>query len=72
MTLSIAALWVGVPFVPISPAYSLVSKDHAKLRYIVERVTPGMIFASGPEYAPAIAAVAGMPPNSGLARFARP
>ena len=58
ISLAMAALWVGVPFVPISPAYSLVSKDYAKLRYIVDRVTPGMIFASGPEYGSAIAAVA--------------
>ncbi len=59
MSLALGALWAGIPFVPISPAYSLVSKDYAKLRYIVDRVTPGMLFASGPEYAAAIAAVGG-------------
>jgi feruloyl-CoA synthase len=57
VTLAMAALWVGVPIVPISPAYSLVSRDYAKLRYIMDRVTPGMVFASGAEYAAAIAAV---------------
>ena len=32
LTLQLAAMWVGVPFVPVSPAYSLLSQDHAKLR----------------------------------------
>ena len=48
-------MWVGVPFVPVSPAYSLVSKDYAKLRHIVDTVTPGMVFAASAEYGDAIA-----------------
>ena len=32
--LSLAALYVGVPLVPVSPAYSLQSQDLAKLRAI--------------------------------------
>ncbi len=44
--LALAALHVGVPFVPVSPAYSLVSKDHAKLKYVVGLMTPGLVFAS--------------------------
>ena len=59
MSLALGAMWAGMPFVPVSPAYSLVSKDYAKLRYIVDRVTPGLLFASGPAYAAAIAAVGG-------------
>ena len=58
MTLALGALWAGVPFVPISAAYSLVSSDYGKLRHIVERITPGLVFAAGPAYAKAIAAVA--------------
>jgi len=54
--LSLAAMWAGVPSVPISPAYSLISQDFGKLRHIVATVTPGMVFASGPAYAKAIAA----------------
>src|SRR6185295_11758155 len=54
--LALAALHVGVPYAPISPAYSLVSTDHAKLRYVLELLTPGLVFAaSGEEYAKAIA-----------------
>ena len=57
--LSLACLHVGVPFVPISTAYSLVSTDFAKLRAIVALVRPGLIFADdGGRYAPAIRACA--------------
>jgi len=56
LTLAMGALWAGVPYVPVSPAYSLVSQDHGKLRHILAATTPGLVFASGPEYARAIAA----------------
>jgi feruloyl-CoA synthase len=55
--LALAAQHVGVPYAPISPAYSLVSKDFGKLRYIIDLVTPGLVFAaSGCAYQAAIAA----------------
>ena len=41
----------GVPFAPVSPAYSLLSQDHGKLRHILGMLTPGLVFASGPAYA---------------------
>ena len=44
--LALAALHVGVPFVAVSPAYSLVSKDYGKLKHAVELMTPGLVFAS--------------------------
>ena len=44
--LALAALYVGVPFVAVSPAYSLVSRDFGKLRYVAELMTPGLVFAS--------------------------
>ena len=44
--LSLACMLVGVPFVPVSPAYSLISTDYDKLRTILAKVTPGMIFVS--------------------------
>ncbi len=56
LTLALAAMWAGVPFVPVSPAYSLISQDFGKLRHILATVTPGAVFASGPAYARAIAA----------------
>jgi feruloyl-CoA synthase len=59
ISLALGALWAGIPYVPVSPAYALVSQDYGKLRHIVGRVTPGLVFASGPEYGRAIAAVCG-------------
>ncbi|RPH64923.1 MAG: feruloyl-CoA synthase [Burkholderiales bacterium] len=57
LSLALGAMWAGVPYAPISPAYSLISQDHGKLRHILGSVTPGLVFASGPEYAKAIRAV---------------
>ncbi len=58
LTLSMGALWVGVPWVPVSPAYSLLSQDYGKLRHILSVTTPGLVFASSPAYAAAISAAA--------------
>src|SRR4051812_5839178 len=38
--LMLGCFLAGVPFVPVSPAYSLLSQDFAKLRRIVEKVQP--------------------------------
>jgi feruloyl-CoA synthase len=57
LTLALGAMWVGVPYVPVSPAYSLLSQDHSKLRHILGTVTPGAVFAATPAYARAIQAV---------------
>ncbi len=56
LTLALGAMWAGVPCVPVSPAYALLSQDHGKLRHILATVTPGLVFASGPAYARAITA----------------
>jgi feruloyl-CoA synthase len=56
--LALAALYVGIPHAPISPAYSLMSGDFGKLRAIVDLLTPGMVFAcDGQMFARAIDAV---------------
>jgi feruloyl-CoA synthase len=44
--IELGALYAGVPYAPVSPAYSLLSKDLAKLKYIVRLLTPGLVFAS--------------------------
>jgi feruloyl-CoA synthase len=63
LLLTLAALHVGVPCAPISPAYSLLSTDFAKLRQIVGLVTPGLVFAAdGRRYAKAIGAA--VPPET--------
>ncbi|MDB5570951.1 MAG: feruloyl-CoA synthase [Hyphomicrobiales bacterium] len=53
--LGMGAMYAGCAYAPISPAYSLVSSDHGKLKYIIELMTPGMIFvADGAPFARAI------------------
>lgn len=53
--LGVAALYAGCAYAPVSPAYSLVSTDHSKLRYIIDLLTPGLFFAAdGAAYARAI------------------
>ncbi|WP_293867523.1 feruloyl-CoA synthase [uncultured Alsobacter sp.] len=55
--LVLAAMYVGVPAAPVSPAYSLIATDYDKLRTILARLTPGLIFASsGRAFARAILA----------------
>jgi feruloyl-CoA synthase len=43
--IAFGALYAGIPFCPVSPAYSLVSKDYGKLSYLMKLLTPGMVFA---------------------------
>ncbi|MDH4393910.1 MAG: feruloyl-CoA synthase [Aquabacterium sp.] len=57
LTLALGAMWAGVPFAPVSSAYSLVSQDYGKLRHILGVVTPGLVFASDARFAKAMAAV---------------
>jgi feruloyl-CoA synthase len=57
--LAYAAMHVGIPYCPLSPAYSLISSDFRKLRTIVESLQPGMVFASDrAKYGRAIRAIA--------------
>ena len=44
--LALAAMGVGIPYAPISAAYSLLSTDFSRLRAIIELLTPGMVFAN--------------------------
>jgi feruloyl-CoA synthase len=56
--LGLGALYAGIPYAPISPAYSLVSTDFAKLRRILQLLTPGLLFAaSGTQFRRAIECV---------------
>ena len=43
--MAFGAFYAGVPFCPVSSAYSLLSKDYGKLKYVVQLLTPGMVFA---------------------------
>jgi feruloyl-CoA synthase len=58
LQLALGAMWVGVPYCPVSPAYSLLSSDYGKLRHMAQLLTPGLAFAAdGTRFAKAIAAV---------------
>src|SRR5689334_8441086 len=56
--LALGAMHVGIPAAPISPAYSLMSKDFGKLKAIFELLKPGLVYAGEPEkFGPALEAV---------------
>jgi len=56
--LALAAMDVGIPVAPISPAYSLMSQDHARLKHIFARVDPRLVYvANGGLFAKALAAL---------------
>lgn len=59
LTLAYAAMYAGIPYCPISPAYSLLATDYEKLSAILEQLTPGALFVADAEpFAAAISAVA--------------
>ncbi len=56
--LNYGAMHVGVPVTPVSAAYSLMSQDFGKLKYILSVVTPGLIFVEdGSKFAKALSSV---------------
>ena len=56
--LTMAAMQARAPLAPVSPAYSVMSQDHAKLRYVFDLIKPGMVFVQNGEiYARALAAL---------------
>ena len=58
--LGLAALWAGVPYCPVSPAYSQVSQDLGRLRYVMDLLTPGLVAAfDTPAFERALAAAPG-------------
>jgi feruloyl-CoA synthase len=56
--LTLAGMHVGVPVAPISPAYSVVSKDFAKLRTLASILGPAAVHATvSPAFDAAVAAL---------------
>jgi feruloyl-CoA synthase len=56
----LAAMHVGVPIAPISPAYSLMSQDFAKLTAITSLIDPRLVFVDDAKpFARAVAAITG-------------
>ena len=44
--LALAAMYAGVPYAPVAPAYSLQAREFTTLRYIFGRMEPGLVFAA--------------------------
>ncbi|WP_338833886.1 feruloyl-CoA synthase [Bradyrhizobium septentrionale] len=79
--MALGALYAGIPFCPVSPAYSLVSRDYGKLSFVIKLLTPGLVFADDADkFADAlranvapdveIAASRGIVPGRGVTRLA--
>jgi feruloyl-CoA synthase len=62
LLVTLGAMTAGVPVAPVSVAYSLQSRDHARIRAIAELIGPGAVFAedAGP-FGPALDALPGVP-----------
>jgi len=62
----------AVPVLPISTAYSLLSRDHARVRWIAELCEPGMVFADdAQEFGSALDSLATLVPLHAVARGER-
>jgi feruloyl-CoA synthase len=44
--LALAAMYAGVPYAPIAPAYSLQAQEFTALRQVFDRMQPGLVFAA--------------------------
>jgi len=63
--LALGAAYAGIPYAPISPAYSLVATDFGKLADLVAQLTPGAVYAAdGALFGRALDAV--LPPDAEL------
>ena len=47
--LTMAAMQARAPLAPVSPAYSVMSQDHAKLKYVFDLIKPGLVFVQNGE-----------------------
>ncbi|MBC7435899.1 MAG: feruloyl-CoA synthase [Bdellovibrionales bacterium] len=58
--LALGCMVVGVPYCPVSPAYSTISQDFEKLRHVLTTLTPGLVYAAdGQRYGKAITLTTG-------------
>ena len=66
LAMTLGCYTAGVPAVPASVAYSVLSTDHRQLRAMVELVRPGVVFAEhADEFGPALDAVRSTGPERG-------
>jgi feruloyl-CoA synthase len=56
--LMLGGFLAGVPIVPVSPAYSLMSRDYGKVKHIARLIHPGLVYAAdGEQFGGVLAAV---------------
>lgn len=46
LQMALGAMYAGIAYCPVSPAYSLLSQDFAKLRHVCDLLQPGLVFVS--------------------------
>src|SRR5258708_16211864 len=64
--LAFGTLYAGITFCPVSPAYSLISKDSGTLGFVMKLLTPGLVFADdATKFAEALSAT--VPPEIEIA-----
>ena len=62
LLMTLAAMTAGVAVAPVSVAYSLQSRDHARIRAIADLIRPGAVFADDADrYAAALDAIGHVP-----------
>jgi len=62
LLITLGAMTAGIPVAPASAAYSLQSRDHARLRAITELIRPGAVFADDAgRFGPALDALGTVP-----------
>lgn len=62
--MTLGAYGAGAPAAPVSPAYSLMSTDHGKLKHCFDKVAPKVVFAqSGVMFDKAIATLRAIKPD---------
>lgn len=61
LLMTLGAMTAGIPVAPVSAAYSLQSRDHARIRAIAELISPGAVFAEdSAAFGPALDALPGV------------
>jgi len=56
--LALAAMYVGIPYAPIAPSYSLSVREYGALEHVWQDLAPRMVFVqNGSPFAPALRAV---------------
>jgi feruloyl-CoA synthase len=56
--LALAAMYVGIPYAPIAPSYSLAVREYGALGHVFQNFSPSMVFVqNGAAFEPALKAV---------------